>query len=165
MSHVNHLKRKILDQEHLRRQLAVWKFLGKRIVFTNGCFDLIHPGHVDYLCRAADFGDVLIVGVNSDSSVRGLDKGAARPIQDEQSRLYVLAGLHVVDAVVLFSDPTPFELIRTIEPDVLVKGGDWPVDKIVGADIVKKKGGEVHSIDLLPGFSTTAIEAKIKKAE
>lgn len=141
----------------------IWKFLGKKIVFTNGCFDILHPGHVDYLSRAADLGDILIIGLNSDASVKTLNKGPLRPIQDEQSRAFVLAGLGFVKAVCVFEESTPLELISAIVPDVLVKGGDWKPEQIVGADVVKAAGGRVLSLDFLPGFSTTSIEDKIRK--
>ena len=134
---------------------------GKKIVFTNGCFDLLHPGHVDYLERAKALGDILVVGLNSDSSVRRL-KGDERPINTEIDRGRVLAGLWCVDFIIIFNEDTPYNLIKAIEPDVLVKGGDWPIEKIVGRDIVQARGGEVKSLEFLPGYSTTAIIEKIK---
>ncbi len=133
---------------------------GVRVVFTNGCFDLLHPGHVDYLERARELGDHLVVGVNSDASVRRL-KGARRPVNDEQARTAVLAGLGCVDSVIIFEEDTPLELIRKIRPHVLVKGGDWPIDQIVGRDIVEADGGRVLSIPLLPGYSSTAIIERV----
>ncbi|MBT8762545.1 D-glycero-beta-D-manno-heptose 1-phosphate adenylyltransferase [Desulfohalobiaceae bacterium Ax17] len=133
----------------------------KKIVFTNGCFDLLHPGHVDYLERAKALGDVLVVGLNSDESVRRL-KGPKRPINPEMDRALVLAGLGCVNFVIIFSEDTPYNLIKAVQPDVLVKGGDWPIDKIVGKDIVLAKGGEVKSLDFLPGYSTTSLIDKIK---
>jgi len=133
----------------------------KKIVFTNGCFDLLHPGHVDYLERARALGDVLVVGLNSDESVRRL-KGPKRPINAEMDRALVLAGLGCVNFVIIFSEDTPYNLIKAVQPDVLVKGGDWPIDKIVGKDIVLAKGGEVKSLDFLPGYSTTSLIDKIK---
>jgi len=133
---------------------------GVRVVFTNGCFDLLHPGHVDYLERARSLGDHLVVGVNSDASVRRL-KGVRRPVNDEQARTAVLAGLGCVDSVIIFEDDTPLELIRKIRPQVLVKGGDWPVEQIVGRDIVEADGGRVLSIPLLPGYSSTAIIERV----
>lgn len=159
------IRNKIYSREKLIKQVGVWKFLGKKIVFTNGCFDLLHPGHVDYLCRAADLGNILIVGVNSDESVRTLGKGESRPIQNEDSRAYVMAALQVVDAVTVFNEGTPLELITAVMPDVLVKGGDWKPENIVGADVVKKNGAHVYSLELLPGFSTTSIEEKILKGK
>ena len=133
---------------------------GVRVVFTNGCFDLLHPGHVDYLERARELGDHLVVGVNSDASVRRL-KGARRPVNDEQARTAVLAGLGCVDSVIIFEEDTPLELIRKIRPHVLVKGCDWPIDQIVGRDIVEADGGRVLSIPLLPGYSSTAIIERV----
>ena len=124
------------------------------VVFTNGCFDLLHPGHVDYLYRARALGTFLIVGVNSDASVRRI-KGPTRPINSERARTLVLAGLECVDSVVLFNEDTPLELINELKPHVLVKGGDWPLDQIVGRDVVEGRGGRVLSIPLLPGYSTT----------
>ncbi|KUJ96533.1 MAG: D-glycero-beta-D-manno-heptose 1-phosphate adenylyltransferase [Desulfonauticus sp.] len=140
------------------------KFQGKRIVFTNGCFDILHPGHVDYLNRAKELGDILVVGLNSDASVRRL-KGAKRPVNGEQDRAFVLSNLKAVDYVIIFEEDTPYELIQAIEPDFLVKGGDWPVEKIVGADIVLKKGGQVLSLEFLPGYSTTFLIEKILTLE
>ena len=131
-------------------------------MFTNGCFDLLHPGHVDYLAKAADMGDVLIIGINSDRSVREL-KGPTRPINNESSRCTVLAAFGFVSAVIVFDEPTPYNLIKNVQPDVLVKGGDWKPENIVGSDIVNAKGGVVASIEFLPGFSTSLIEKKIKE--
>lgn len=130
------------------------------VVFTNGCFDILHPGHVDYLQRARNLGERLVVGLNSDASVRRL-KGPTRPVNDEASRALVLAALACVDHVVVFEEDTPYELIRAVAPDVLVKGGDWSVDRIVGRDLVEARGGRVLSIPLLPGHSTTAIIDRI----
>lgn len=146
------------------------KILGRReaqtlagrggVVFTNGCFDILHPGHVDYLQRARDLGERLVVGLNSDASVRRL-KGPTRPVNDEASRAMVLSALACVDHIVVFEEDTPYELIRSVAPDVLVKGGDWSVDRIVGRDLVEERGGRVLSIPLLPGHSTTAIIDRI----
>ncbi len=155
------IKNKILTRESLRLKLGAWRFHSKKIVFTNGCFDLLHLGHVDYLGKAADLGDLLIIGVNTDASVKKL-KGAYRPINNEEQRLHLLASLFFVDAVILFDEETPYELIRSIQPHVLVKGGDYTPDKIVGADIVTANGGFVHVIPLLAGYSTTLTEEKIK---
>ena len=132
-----------------------------RLVFTNGCFDLLHAGHVDLLERARALGDRLVVGVNSDASVRGL-KGPARPFIPEQDRVALLRALRAVDDVVLFDDPTPLRVIEQLAPDVLVKGGDWGLDSIVGAEFVLSRGGEVHSLPLLPGYSTTSIAERIQ---
>lgn len=135
-----------------------------KLVFTNGCFDLLHPGHVDLLQRARALGDRLIVGLNSDESVRIL-KGPTRPIWTEQERAAMLLALRCVDQVVIFSERTPARLIEDLRPDVLVKGGDWPVDKIVGAKNVLRYGGEVHSIPLLDGYSTTSLIARLQALE
>lgn len=149
--------------KHLDWQLAVWRFHDRRIVFTNGCFDILHLGHVDYLARAAAEGNLLIVGLNTDASVKKI-KGGSRPVIDEQSRSMALAALGFVDAVVLFDAETPYELIRRVQPDVLVKGKDYKPEDIVGADIVEKKGGKIVTIDLVEGYATTAIIDKIKNS-
>lgn len=130
------------------------------IVFTNGCFDLLHAGHVHLLRRARTCGDVLVVGLNSDTSVRRL-KGPTRPITPLEQRAYVLAGLECVDVVIAFEEDTPLELIKAVRPHVLIKGGDWPKERIVGAAEVESWGGRVFSLDLLPGFSTTAVVERI----
>ena len=129
----------------------------KRIVFTNGCFDLLHVGHTRYLQAAKALGDILVVGVNSDSSVRSLNKSPDRPSVSESQRAEVLAALCCVDYVVMFSEPDPLSLITTLQPDVLVKGGDWAVERIVGRDVVERRGGTVRTIPLVPGMSTTAL--------
>lgn len=141
----------------LRQGLA-----GQKFVFTNGCFDLLHPGHLRYLAEARALGDFLCVGLNSDRSVRAL-KGPARPVCPQGVRAEMLAGLGMVDAVVVFDEDTPLNLITLLEPDVLVKGGDWPVEKIVGAGVVLARGGEVRSLTLAPGFSTTALVERIRR--
>lgn len=156
------VQNKILNTNQLKEVFNRWHFFNKKIVFTNGCFDLLHLGHVDYLSKAKDQGDVLIVGVNTDRSVRMLDKGSARPITDEQARAMLVASLQFVDAVVLFDEETPYELIQSVQPDVLVKGSDYKEEDIVGYDIVKARGGKIITIDLVPGYSTTRIEEKIK---
>jgi rfaE bifunctional protein nucleotidyltransferase chain/domain len=149
------------SQQVIDAKLKVWRNDHKKIVFTNGCFDILHRGHVDYLAKAADLGDVLIIGVNTDSSVSKL-KGPHRPIQDEQSRMQILAALGFVDAVILFDEETPYQLIKLVQPDVLVKGSDYKPEDIVGFDIVANKGGAVKTIDFIPGYSTSLIEQKIK---
>lgn len=135
----------------------------KRIVFTNGCFDLLHVGHVRYLQQARSLGDILVVAVNSDTSVKGL-KGPERPVQNEQDRAEILLSLGCVDFVTIFSDPTPENVIRQVRPHVLVKGGDWPVEKIVGASFVQSYGGEVKSLPFVTGRSTSSILEKILKS-
>jgi D-beta-D-heptose 7-phosphate kinase/D-beta-D-heptose 1-phosphate adenosyltransferase len=155
---------KILSRAALARRLAELRRAGKRIVFTNGCFDLIHPGHVRYLRAARRLGDVLVVGVNTDRSVRRLGKGPGRPLVGERDRAEVVAALEMVDIVVLFDEETPLELIRRVEPDVLVKGGDWTADRIVGADLVRARGGRVRSLPFAGGYSTTGLVRKIRQA-
>lgn len=156
------IKEKIYQShQHIKDQIAIWKASGKKIVFTNGCFDLVHVGHVLYLENAAQLGDILIVGLNSDDSVRRL-KGPTRPINDILNRSHVLAALASVDAVIVFEEDTPYDIIKTIMPDILVKGGDWKPDQIVGSDLVLEHGGQVLSLNFVDGYSTTQIEAKIK---
>ncbi|HLG04369.1 MAG TPA: D-glycero-beta-D-manno-heptose 1-phosphate adenylyltransferase [Bacteroidia bacterium] len=162
MSTIESIRKKIHTQESFTRPLETLRYFANKIVFTNGCFDLLHPGHVDYLAKAKDFGDFLVVGLNSDASVRSLNKGETRPLQDQDSRSLILASLVCVDAVILFNEETPYELIKFIQPDVLVKGADYRVEQIAGHDIVLTKGGEVMLIDLVPGHSTSAIERKIR---
>lgn len=163
-NHLNHIESKIFTiSQELGWQLAVWRFHDRKIVFTNGCFDLMHRGHIDYLARAAAEGDLLIVGLNSDESVKRI-KGDARPILDEQSRAMTLAALGFVGAVVIFEDDTPQKLIETVQPDVLVKGKDYEVKDIVGADIVEARGGKVVTMDIVEGYSTSAIIERIKNS-
>ncbi len=154
------IKDKILTAEQLQAQLLRYKLLSKSIAFTNGCFDILHAGHIHSLTQAASFADVLIVGVNTDASTRNL-KGEGRPINKEQDRALLLASLLMVDAVVLFDDATPLELIKTILPDVLVKGGDYTIETIVGAKEVMTNGGRVEIIPLVAGLSTTGLAEKI----
>jgi len=162
MSKHSSVRTKIMEtQQALQSQLDLWRREKQRIVFTNGCFDILHRGHVDYLSKAADLGNKLIIGVNTDASVSKL-KGPHRPIQDQESRMLILASLAFVDAVILFDEPTPYELIKLVQPDILVKGSDYQVENIVGYDIVQAKGGEIKTIDFIPGYSTSAIESKIK---
>ena len=139
-----------------------WKQAGDIVVFTNGCFDLVHRGHIDSLSKAADLGDRLVVGLNSDSSVKML-KGENRPVIDQESRAILLAALSMVDAVVLFDEETPFDLISTIVPDVLVKGSEYQVEEIAGFDVVLAAGGKVERISLTEGFSTSDLIQKIKE--
>jgi rfaE bifunctional protein nucleotidyltransferase chain/domain len=156
------LAHKIVSGSALAKQVESWKSAGKKIVFTNGCFDLLHAGHIAYLSEAAALGDVLIVGLNSDSSVQRL-KGPSRPINDESTRGMLLGSMFFIDAVVPFSEETPLELIKTIMPDVLVKGGDYEIPQIVGAKEVIESGGNVKTLSFLPGYSSTSIIEKIKK--
>ena len=155
------IKGKVFHIEELRANLNTWRLLEKKIVFTNGCFDLLHLGHIDYLSKAADLGNKLVIGLNSDASTSAL-KGPGRPIIDQYSRSIMLASLSCVDAVILFDDPTPLELIAQIRHDVLVKGADYSVDQIVGSDLVLGYGGDVQTIEYLSGYSTTSIEKKIR---
>lgn len=153
---------KIFNREALYKTCMEWHANNFKIIFTNGCFDILHEGHVRYLAEAKSLGNKLIVGINSDESVRKL-KGADRPIHSEKSRAIVLAGLESVDAVIIFNEDTPLELITKIRPDVLVKGGDWSVEQIVGSDVVLKNGGSVLSLSFYKGHSTTLTEQKIKR--
>lgn len=156
------IQSKILsDLEELKRWLAYWNFKDQKVVFTNGCFDILHRGHIDYLARAAGKGDVLIVGLNTDDSVKRI-KGDGRPVQDESSRALILAALQFVNAVVLFDEDTPENLIKIVQPDILVKGSDYKAEEIVGYDVVTAKGGKVVTIDFLEGYSTTGILDKIR---
>ncbi|SFV34798.1 D-glycero-beta-D-manno-heptose 1-phosphate adenylyltransferase [Thermoflavifilum thermophilum] len=157
----NLIQSRIADRTSLSRHVHRWRLLGKKIVFTNGCFDLLHRGHIRLLSQAADLGDVLIVGINSDDSVKKL-KGPERPLVAEQDRALLLAALCFVDAVTIFDEETPYELIRMVQPDVLVKGEDYAIDEIVGADIVQAYGGEVKTIPLETGYSTTALLQQIR---
>jgi len=152
---------KIFDWESIQPTVHRWKFKNHKIIFTNGCFDILHYGHLHYLAEAKMLGDKLIIGMNSAASVKDL-KGEHRPIQDELTRQYMLASLQFVDAVIIFGENTPYKLIDLIRPDVLVKGGDWAVEQIVGADIVLADGGEVKNLPFIEGYSTTSIEEKIR---
>ncbi|KXJ99358.1 D-glycero-beta-D-manno-heptose 1-phosphate adenylyltransferase [Nitrospirales bacterium NOB] len=156
------MQTKITSRDQLTALVADRHRQGHRVVFTNGCFDLMHIGHVRYLQAARNLGDLLVVGVNSDESVRSLNKGQNRPIVPEAQRAEVLAALACVDSVVIFSEPDPGALIAAIQPDVLVKGGDWPLDRIVGREIVEARGGRVQTIPLVPGVSTTMLVQRIR---
>ncbi|MFC2074712.1 D-glycero-beta-D-manno-heptose 1-phosphate adenylyltransferase [Bdellovibrionota bacterium] len=152
-----------MNHQELLKEILAPRNRGERVVFTNGCFDLIHPGHTRYLADAKALGDRLVVAINSDSSVKKI-KGKGRPIQPEGARVEIMAALSVVDWVTLFNEDTPFELIQLLSPDVLVKGGDWPVEKIVGADVVQAAGGEVKSIPITYKGSTSQIIESILKS-
>lgn len=158
------MREKIKSRAELVRLLAERRAQGQRIVFTNGCFDLMHVGHTRYLQAARSLGDLLVVGVNSDDSVRALSKGPERPIIPAVQRAEVLAALACVDYVVLFDEPDPAKLIAELQPDVLVKGGDWAPDQIIGRDIVEARGGVVKTIPLVPGISTTRIVERIRSS-
>ena len=152
---------KIFGLEFLMKNIDQWRNENKKIVFTNGCFDLIHLGHIELLARSSDLGDILIIGVNSDSSIQKL-KGESRPIIEEDSRVKQLAALEFVDAVVLFHEDTPQKLIEKIKPDVITKGGDYKAENVVGNEVVTQKNGQVVIIPLTQGYSTTSILKKIK---
>jgi rfaE bifunctional protein nucleotidyltransferase chain/domain len=158
------LSARVLSLHEAILQFGPGKRNGRRVVFTNGCFDLLHPGHVETLQKARSFGDALIVGVNSDRSVREM-KGAGRPIVPERERAEILAALECVDAVIIFDEATPRETIAALLPDVLVKGGDWDSDKIVGREEVEASGGKVILIPVVSGYSTTAILEKIRQLD
>ncbi|HYF30111.1 MAG TPA: D-glycero-beta-D-manno-heptose 1-phosphate adenylyltransferase [Chitinophagaceae bacterium] len=156
------IQQKIFTADELVRRIAQWHFLGKSVAFTNGCFDILHRGHIYSLSQAAAEADCLIVGLNSDASTRGL-KGPGRPVNDENSRALIIASLLMVDAVVLFEEETPLNLITTLKPDVMVKGGDYTIDSIVGAKEVMAYGGRVVINPIIEGFSTTGIIQKLSK--
>ena len=163
MSTLERIRKKIFSTEGLKNNLAIWRFRDNKIVFTNGCFDLLHLGHIDYLSKASDLGDVLLIGLNTDASTRGI-KGPSRPITDEQSRAMILASLSFVTGVILFDEETPYKLIETVQPDILVKGSDYKAEDVVGYDIVSASGGKVITIDFLEGYSTSLIEKKISSS-
>jgi D-glycero-beta-D-manno-heptose 1-phosphate adenylyltransferase len=163
------INEKIFTKDSIVKPLIVARFFNKKIVFTNGCFDILHRGHIDYLAKASDLGGMLIVGINSDSSIKKLGKGESRPLQDEQTRAMILASLHFVNGVIIFEEETPEVLITLIKPEILVKGADYDANEtnkeskkyIVGSDLVKANNGEVKTIEFLEGYSTSAIEGKI----
>jgi D-glycero-beta-D-manno-heptose 1-phosphate adenylyltransferase len=161
MSFHKKIKDKIITLAAAEKICSELRTSGKKIVFTNGCFDILHPGHVDYLCRARDLGDFLVLGLNTDSSVKKLNKAPNRPVNNELARALVLAGLGCIDVIVLFEEETPYHLIQFLLPDILVKGDDYAVEQIVGHDIVLKNGGKVLTVPLLPGYSTTNLIKKI----
>lgn len=159
MNYLPVIQQKIVDIPTLKRMIAAWQLKSKKVVFTNGCFDIIHAGHIHLLTTARSFGDILIAGLNTDASVGKLKPG--RPIQDEQSRAMIMASFDFIDAVILFDEETPLELIKALQPDVVVKGGDYTPDTVVGKEIVEKNGGRVEIVKLLDGFSTSSIISKI----
>jgi len=170
---IEKIEQKILTLDKLQSLVALWKKNGDRVVFTNGCFDVLHQGHVDYLIKSSDCGNRLVVAVNSDRSVKSLNKGVNRPINKEYSRAFIIASLFCVDAVVVFDETTPDKTIKNLLPNVLVKGADYdatvmnPNDSryIVGSDIVRSKGGEIITIDLKEGFSSTSIINRIRERD
>lgn len=161
MMHTSRIAEKIFTRDELVRQVMRWRLLGKRIVFTNGCFDILHAGHLEVLSKAAEAGNILVVGLNANASVSRL-KGPQRPVNSESFRTMMMASLQIVDAVCVFEEDTPLELITAIQPDVLVKGGDYTPDTIVGADVVTKRGGQVLVVPIVQGYSTTGIIEKIR---
>ncbi|WP_394991865.1 D-glycero-beta-D-manno-heptose 1-phosphate adenylyltransferase [Emticicia sp.] len=154
---------KILSREETKKQVEQWQSEGMKIVFTNGCFDIVHLGHIDYLEKAQALGDKLVLGLNTDASVQRL-KGETRPVVNEYARARMMSAMSFIDAVTLFDEETPKELIETLCPNILVKGNDYSVENIVGADFVMAHGGEVKTISLVKGYSTSAIIEKIKKS-
>jgi rfaE bifunctional protein nucleotidyltransferase chain/domain len=162
MQKLQWIQNKILSKEAMLQQCNVWRASGHKIVFTNGCFDILHHGHLTLLANAADFGNKLVLALNTDASVKRL-KGPERPVTQEQDRAFQAASLLCVDAVCLFDEPTPEELIQYLKPNVLVKGGDYTINQIVGADFIMANGGRVEIIPFVEGYSTTSIIGKIKK--
>lgn len=158
------LPKKIFPLSELKKAVEIWKFLGKKIAFTNGVFDILHRGHIYSISQAAQEGDILIIGVNSDASVKRLNKGPERPINDQNSRALLLASILLVDAVVIFEEDTPYEVITTLLPDVLVKGGDYTVEQVVGHQEVRANGGQVIINPIVEGFSTTSLIAKMRES-
>ncbi|MGB3074068.1 MAG: D-glycero-beta-D-manno-heptose 1-phosphate adenylyltransferase [Chitinophagales bacterium] len=160
MNYLPVIQQKIIAIPELNRMIAVWHLKSKKVVFTNGCFDIIHAGHIHLLTTARSFGDILIVGLNTDASIGKIKPG--RPLQDEQSRAMIMASFDFIDAVILFDEETPYELIKAIQPDILVKGGDYTPETVVGKDVVEKNGGRIELVKYLDGFSTTNIISKIR---
>ena len=162
MDKLNVIQSKIIDISNIESHLTYWNLKNQKIVFTNGCFDILHRGHIEYLAQAANHGDVLVIGLNTDNSVKRI-KGDSRPVQDQLARAMVLASLQFVSAVIMFDEDTPYELIKRVQPDILIKGSDYKIEDIVGYDIVTSKGGGVVTIDFVEGYSTTSIIEKLKK--
>ena len=161
MSNLKKINNKIFSIKDLKTKLSIWRENGEKIIFTNGCFDIIHKGHIQVLANTADLGDRLIIGLNAEISVKKL-KGLNRPIVEEDARAFLLASLNFVDAVVLFSEETPINLITTLKPNVLAKGGDYAISSVVGYNEVKEHNGEVIIVPFVDGFSSTSIIEKIK---
>lgn len=162
MEKIKLVRSKIFTWDTLQRQLALWRFKDKKIVFTNGCFDILHLGHIELLAKARDLGNILLIGMNSDESIHHI-KGPHRPLNSQHARSITLASLVFVDGVVIFEEDTPYELIKFVQPDILVKGKDYDGKDIVGSDIVKARGGEVVTIELTRGYSTTHLIEKAHK--
>lgn len=171
MPYHNKLSGKIVEAGQIARLLNLERFYDKKIVFTNGCFDILHRGHVEYLTKARDLGNVLVLGLNTDASVKRQNKSPERPINNQETRAIILAALECVDYIILFDEDTPLELIKLVQPDVLVKGGDYDANEtdpknkkyIVGSDVVRARKGQIVTIDLTEGFSTTGLIEKLKK--
>jgi len=159
---IDYIDQKILTQDSLQKALNIWRFFNKKIVFTNGCFDLLHYGHIHYLAEAKSLGDILLVGLNSDASISRI-KGPDRPIKEEASRSLLLASLEFVDGVIVFEEDDPLNLISQILPDILVKGADYEVNQIIGADVVIKNGGQIKTLEFKEGYSTSKLVEKIKR--
>lgn len=162
MNHYQNILDKIVNQDTAKGLVSLWQSNNNEIVFTNGCFDILHRGHIEYLAKAASLGHKLVLGLNTDNSVSRI-KGPLRPVVDQNSRAVLLAALEFIDLVVFFDEETPYELIKLLQPDILVKGSDYKPESIVGYNIVKAKGGRVETIDFVDGFSTTSLIEKIKK--
>jgi rfaE bifunctional protein nucleotidyltransferase chain/domain len=160
MTYLQAIQNKIVTRSDAAEIVAQWQLQGDKIVFTNGCFDIVHRGHVEYLSLAADLGQRMVIGLNTDASVQRL-KGPSRPLVDEYSRAVLLAALSFVDLIVFFDEDTPYELIKALQPDVLVKGSDYKPESIVGYDVVTGRGGKVETINFVEGFSTTKLVEKI----
>lgn len=158
------IENKIMTRENAKVQIKKWQNKGEKVVFTNGCFDILHAGHIRYLSKAKSIGDHLVIGLNTDNSVKKL-KGTNRPLQNEQDRALILAGLKAVDLVVLFGEDTPLEIITFLKPDILVKGSDYSIDNIVGAKEIVQWGGKVETIEFVNGKSTSLIIEKLEKNE
>jgi D-glycero-beta-D-manno-heptose 1-phosphate adenylyltransferase len=165
MSFHKQLRDKIVSREIAAKNIEALRDANKKIVFTNGCFDILHPGHVDYLSQARDLGDFLVLGLNTDDSVRRQQKAPGRPVNNEVARAIVLAGLSCVDRLIFFSEDTPLELITFLQPDILVKGNDYAIGQVVGREVVEKRGGKVVTIPLLEGYSTTGLIRKINSTK
>jgi len=162
MESLKNIELKVFGWEYLQKQLGVWRFKDKKIVFTNGCFDILHLGHIEYLAKARDLGSVLVIGLNSDDSVHRI-KGPHRPLNNEHARAMILASLSFVDAVTIFEEETPYELIKLVRPDFMVKGKDYKEHEIVGSDFVKSYGGKIVTIDMVKGYSTSQLIEKARK--
>ena len=161
MKTLERIQSKIVSRTDLSKIIDDLQSQNKKIIFSNGCFDLVHRGHVEYLAKAADLADVFVLGLNTDASVSRL-KGPSRPLQDQEARAILMAGFSFIDYVVFFDEDTPLELIKEVQPDVLVKGNDYKIEDVVGYDVVTKKGGTVQTVKLTEGYSTSIIVDKIK---